>query len=343
MPSTMSSEHLVSVIVPTYNYGHLIDQTLESLQAQTYQAWECVIVDDGSTDNTSEVVARYLEKDSRIKFYQQKNQRQAAARNIGIRNSNGKYFQFLDADDLIETKKLERQVEYLEQHPDVDIVYGSVRYFNTGNIHERLYSMWEGNRPWMPETSGQGDSVLLALVKHNIMVINSPLVRKRVVDTVGLFDEHLPPAEDWDYWIRCAAAGKRFEYQDFEDTLALVRSHPPSSSRDGRRMFISTLIIRKKFRDLVSDADTLRLNDEKITEETGLLGVEEVSHGNLIKGAYQIYKAGIMDRRMKHKLRWFTCALIAPFVTKEKFKVIFSSSITNSLAGALRASKKARS
>ena len=96
---------LVSVIVPTYNYGHFIEETLECLCSQTYPNWECVVIDDGSTDDTAERVARFIERDSRFKFLRQTNARQAAAKNNGLRNSVGQYIQFLDADDLIEPQK----------------------------------------------------------------------------------------------------------------------------------------------------------------------------------------------------------------------------------------------
>jgi hypothetical protein len=97
----------------------------------------------------------------------------------------------------------------------------------------------------MPEISGSGKEVLTTLVRQNIMVINSPLIRRRVVDAVGFFDNNLPPAEDWDYWLRCAAAGMRFQFEDSPGTLALVRWHSASSSSDRRKMYISMLSIRE--------------------------------------------------------------------------------------------------
>ena len=127
------SQTLVSVIVPTYNYGHLISETLTSIQSQTYENWECIVVDDGSTDNTGKVVADYSAKDPRIRYIQQENRRQAAARNNGIGHSRGDYVQFLDADDMMECKKLEQQVAFLNVSPDVDIVYSNVRYFDNEN------------------------------------------------------------------------------------------------------------------------------------------------------------------------------------------------------------------
>src|SRR5688500_7922397 len=114
---------LVSVVVPTYNYARFIGETFDSLRAQTYADWECVVVDDGSTDDTVEVVARWRERDPRIRYLRQPNQRQAAAKNTGLKEARGRYIQFLDADDLVEPRKLERQVEFLEATPSADIVY----------------------------------------------------------------------------------------------------------------------------------------------------------------------------------------------------------------------------
>src|SRR6185295_252898 len=98
----MAYSPLATIIIPAYNYGHFIAQSIESVQAQTYSNWECIIVDDGSTDDTANVVRKFTEQDERVKFFKQRNQGLAAARNTGIANSSGEYVQFLDADDLIE-------------------------------------------------------------------------------------------------------------------------------------------------------------------------------------------------------------------------------------------------
>jgi glycosyltransferase involved in cell wall biosynthesis len=254
---THKSYPLVTVIVPTYNYAHFISQTLESVCVQTYQNWECIVVDDGSTDHTNEVVSSRADEDGRIKYVYQENQGQAAARNKGIRLSAGKYFQFLDADDLIENRKIELQVDYLERHREVDIVYGGVRYFTTENPEARLHSMWGDNISWMPKISGKGKNVLSVLVRENIMVINSPLVRRSTIDDVGLFDESLPPLEDWDYWIRCAAAEKLFHFEDSEGTLALVRSHPLSSHRNNHRALMASIGLQRKIAESTTDQDLL--------------------------------------------------------------------------------------
>lgn len=330
---------LVSVIVPAYNYGQFIGQTLDSIQGQTYQNWECVVVDDDSTDNTPQVVARYAGGDNRIKYLHQINQRQAAARNNGLQHAHGKYVQFLDADDLIESYKLEWQVGYLEQHPEVDIVYSSVRYFSSDNVHERLFSMEKVNSPWMPEVSGVGREVLLSLVRSNIMVINSPLIRRQAVDDVGLFDRRLPPVEDWDLLIRCALMGKRFQYDDAAGTLALVRSHSASMSRNKAQVLRAMIRMRKKLARRVDDTDIRQLNRELMVADAWGLGVDEVVDGSLLKGMGSLIAASLKARTLNSRMKMLVCALVAPFVSRQRFQIIAASSITASLTGIGRRSR----
>lgn len=329
--SSVSERPLVSIIVPTYNCGPFIGQTLESVQAQTYPNWECLIVDDDSTDETREVVARYARNDRRIKYYYKEKQGVSAARNYGLERSAGQYIQFLDADDLIEKKKFERQVDYLEQHPEVDIVYGSVRYFRTENVEERKYSMSEENKPWMPEVSGAGEDILLALSGGNIMAVNSPLIRRSVIDDVGLFDEAVPPLEDWDYWIRCATQGKRFQYEDFEGTLALVRSHPSSSSKNKQRMITARSLIKKKLMEATAHADIKKINRGIAAQVEGWFGIDEVANGSLIRGMGHLFKAGTMGGKMKWRMKWFLCGLVAPFVPRQWFEKVATTSFTQTV------------
>jgi glycosyltransferase involved in cell wall biosynthesis len=290
--------------------------------------WECIVVDDGSTDDTAERVSRFMEQDARFKFLRQENARQAAAKNNGLQNSAGEYIQFLDADDLIEPQKFEQQVEYLEAHPEVDIVYGSMRYFKTEVPDERLYWVWGENKPWMPETSGSGREVLTALVRQNIMVINSPMIRRRVVDAVGLFDNKLPPAEDWDYWLRCAAAGMRFEFKDLPGTLALVRWHSSSSSQDRRRMYVSMLSIRDKVEGMTGDTGILLLNREHMIKDQQILALESISHAPLKDYLREMLRAALLSERTKHRLKWFACACAAPFLPRQRLKMLVTSSVT---------------
>ncbi len=239
---------LVSIIVPCYNYGHYLAETLENLIEQSWQFWECIIVDDGSTDNSKQVAESFIKSDTRFKYIFQQNQGLSAARNAGIDVCKGSYIQFLDADDMLEENKLKKQVSYLEKHSGTDIVYGHVHYFEQNPMTINLEASTEHlGAEWMPRASGAGSDILLPLIRGNIMVVNAPLLRKSVIDDVKGFKEHLLRGyEDWDFWVRCALAGKRIQYLNEEGTRALVRLHHKSMSKNMLSMYMSHIKVREE-------------------------------------------------------------------------------------------------
>lgn len=128
-------QSLVSIIVPCYKQAEYLSETLDSVLDQTYQHWECVIVNDGSPDNTEEVAKRYLEKDQRFKYVCQENQGVSSARNLGIENSVGEYILPLDADDLIGPSYLEKAVRHFKESPETKLVYCKAEKFGKVNIY----------------------------------------------------------------------------------------------------------------------------------------------------------------------------------------------------------------
>lgn len=326
---------LVSVIIPSYNYGHLIDQTLESVLAQTCQNWECFVVDDGSTDNTREVVKRYVERDDRIKYIFQKNQRAGAARNNGIRNSSGKYLQFLDADDLIEKAKLEKQAAYLEQHPDVDIIYGGVRYFRTEERLAHLSRSVGEEVTWMPRISGSGREVVLSLIRLPI-VIHSPLVRKGESESLVYFEETLNACEDWLYWVTSALRGKRFHYEEIEGTLGFYRAHSKSACANQPFVDVETRRLRTILKTVIADKEGAELNRRLAADYEGNIGINEVRSGSVRRGVWQFLKAGAKSPRIREKMKWLFCACAAPFASKTRFEKLVVTSVGKSIAGVLR-------
>lgn len=312
-----ASAPLVSVVIATHDYARFIPETLRSLQRQTYVRWECVIVDDGSTDDTAEIVRPFVEADARFVYIAQANRGQAAARNNALRRIRGKYVQFLDADDLIEDRKLERHVEYLERHEGVGLVYGGVRYFDTDAPAERRHALDDPDEAWMPETSGRGEKVLIELVCRNILAINSALLRRDVIDTVGFFDE-TPLPEDWDYFIRCAAAGVSFQFVDLDRTLALVRSHASSASRNLERSIRMHARLRAKIAAAGYRRDVLSLNREMTAREEGWAGVRLIAKGERMRGVRYMIAAGVRSREMRRRAKWFTCVLLSPLVRPEQ-------------------------
>lgn len=243
---------MVSVIVPAYNYGSYITATLESVAAQDFTDWECIIVDDGSTDDTGAVVESFL-SDTRFRYVKQENGGLAAARNTGIRHAKGDFLQFLDADDLVEKAKLGESAAFLRDHPEVDVVYSDMRYFRDGDLTSRYFSFAcvPGDKPWMKYVHGRGKDVLGVLLEGNIMVVNSPVIRKSAIGESGFFDEGLRSNEDWDFWIRLFSRGKSLHYLDKPHTMALVRVHASSMSKDKFKMFVYGLLVLRKNADVL--------------------------------------------------------------------------------------------
>lgn len=251
----------VSVVLPCYNYGFFLKETLESLLVQTYASWECIIIDDGSVDDTRDVVHEYVMLDGRFKYFYQQNQGLSAARNKGLEYATGRYIQFIDADDKIQPKKLEKQVAYLESHPDVDVVYGSVVYFGESEDVLKTSEISRNDAIWMPRISGSGNSLLASFVHGNALVVNAALVKASLISDVGYFNVSLRGHEDWEFWIRCVIAGKVFHYLNQEGAQAMVRVHGNSMSQEPYSMLISHINVRNWLRDVLSDGALSKEND----------------------------------------------------------------------------------
>ncbi len=181
----------VSVIIPTFNYARFLEIAVQSVLDQTYQDFELIVVDDGSTDNTKQVMAGF-EHDSRVKYVFQSNLGDAAARNTGIRQSAGQYLAFLDSDDSWLPDKLQKQVEILENSPEISLVYCAVFLHHANGRVEVLEA------PMLQEKT-----LYEELLYTNVIVgsHSSVLLRREAIDRVGLFDEDFHIC-DVDLWRR---------------------------------------------------------------------------------------------------------------------------------------------
>lgn len=303
---------LVSVIIPCYNYGTFLPETLEGLLAQHYTHWECVVVDDGSIDDTAFVVQRYAEKDSRFRYIYQPNQGQSPARNNGIRNSGGDYIQFLDADDCLQPTKLSAQVSFLEQNPSIDLVYGNVLYFSNKEKNDLHISRSSDQQPALPLLSGGFDELSLPFVQRNIIELGALLFKKSVLKEVGYFDESIQGVEDWDYCLRCVFEGKLFRYLHAENGYLLMRHHPNSFAKNQEKMSIEELKLRYKINRIVTKKGWLTLksvNDERIQNLESLSAYTEIYEGNPLTGWFKLFqiafKSNSFATYLKHGAYWF--------------------------------------
>lgn len=272
-------------MVPCFNYARFLEECVGSLLRQSYTQWECLIIDDGSTDHTPQICVRLSEKDSRVKFLRQANGGLSAARNSGIRLAQGEFLQFLDADDLLESDKLNVQVAFLQKHPEEDIVIGGAAFF-------------EGHPPYkVRDWPVQRQVDLCAFVEKNVCPVNAPLVRKSVLDRVGLFDESLRAHEDWDLWLRCGLQGRRFAFHAEARDRALVRRHGASMSAARELMLRTAITLRQRLDASLSEA--LRAdNAVRIAETKWRLGLHLIAAGQAQEG-WALYRDGL--RSAPHK------------------------------------------
>jgi glycosyltransferase involved in cell wall biosynthesis len=189
----------VSVVVPAHQREDLLGDTLASVQRQTFTDWECIVVDDGSTDGTGAVARAFAARDPRFRCVRRPRSSAAAARNHGLALARGRYASFLDSDDLFEPDKLAWQHAALEAEPRAVLVYGDTWQF----LHEDparggLYLERVARKP-------AGDAFEELLVCSSIY---SPTVRVEALRAVGGFDERLVSAEDWDAWLALARVGR---------------------------------------------------------------------------------------------------------------------------------------
>ncbi|HAA29251.1 MAG TPA: glycosyl transferase family A [Cyanobacteria bacterium UBA8553] len=182
----------ISVIIPAYNAEKTILETITSVIQQTYSNWEMIVINDGSTDRTLELLSTV--KDARIKIFSYPNGGVPVARNHGLNHATGDFIAFLDADDLWTPDKLELQLAKLQQHPEAGVVYSWAYYMDeTGeSFHADNPIFFEGN-------------VYAELLVRDFIVSGSNCtIRRQAIESVGKFDPSVPGADDWDYWLRLA-------------------------------------------------------------------------------------------------------------------------------------------
>ncbi|MBU2552539.1 MAG: glycosyltransferase [Proteobacteria bacterium] len=208
---------LVTVIIPTYNRAHLVDRAIQSVLGQTFRDFELIIVDDASTDRTSEAIQPFL-RDARLRYLRLKsNQGGSAARNTGLAEANGQYIAFLDSDDEWLPEKLDIQVQaFRRAAPAVGLVYTGFRKTNRPDRSDALRS--------------RGDVSRSILVQNFVGTTSTPLIKADLLAKTGGFDRSLPSCQDWDLWIRLAGLVE-FEYVD----QVLVLSHYQGDSISANR------------------------------------------------------------------------------------------------------------
>lgn len=224
---------IISVIIPAYNAEKTIQETINSVLNQTFQDFEIIVINDGSTDSTLNIVSGI--NDPRIKIFSYPNSGAAVSRNRGFDVANGEYIALLDADDLWTSDKLEAQYNALKSHPQASVVYSWTDYINESGqfLQSGRHLAFQGNV--YPEL----------LVKNFLENGSNPLIRRQTVIKIGGFDESLLGGQDWDFYIRLA---QNYEFVVVPKVQILYRVSSQSISSQLERQEKQCLqVIQKAF------------------------------------------------------------------------------------------------
>jgi glycosyltransferase involved in cell wall biosynthesis len=212
----------VSVIIPAHNSADTIAETLQSLLDQTFPHWEAIVVNDGSSDCTADVVQNFVDRDARFRILNQQQMGVSTARNNGIKLARFDWLVFLDSDDWILPNHLERLTGLLDADPSLDVAYCGWAYVTPDG--ERVFE----------EFYGSVGNLFADYATCCVSVIHTYIVRRSLVIAVGGFDPSVHTCEDWDLWQRIARIGARFG--GIKDILAAYRMRSGSATSNGRQL-----------------------------------------------------------------------------------------------------------
>lgn len=223
---------MISVVTPCYNCGNTIVPTLESLKRQKYPDWECILVNDGSSDDTIDIIYKYADTDKRFRVYEQPHQGVSKARNLALANVSGRYLFFLDADDLIshdlfaEFTDVFKSISY-----DKVILYCGCRIIDESGSIVGTWPLYRGIN-------------FMTLSEKNQLPIHTVMMPTDVIDQVGYFDNSLSYCEDWDFFLRIARCG--YHFRCIDKYLASYCQKENSASRNIAGMYRGELKVLKR-------------------------------------------------------------------------------------------------
>lgn len=202
----MQQNFLVSIILPTYNRTQYVKRAIESVLDQTYKNIELIIINDGSTDKTSEIISEFRKKDKRVSILTNKiNLGFVKSLNNGITIARGKYIARIDDDDFwSDPKKLEKQIEFLENHPDYVLTGGGAI-----GINEKGKEIF---RYLLPE---KDENIRKYILSDNCFIHSTVVFRRTIWELVGGYDEKFCFSEDWDLWLKFGKFGKFYNFQEY--------------------------------------------------------------------------------------------------------------------------------
>ena len=259
----------VSIILPTYNRAHTLKKAIDSVLNQTYEDFELIIVDDGSTDNTYNLIKSI--NDHRIIYVKhEKNKGAAAARNTGIRLAKGRYIAFQDSDDEWYLQKLEKQIKIIESNKQTDIVYSS--FFLIKNGQKLLY-------PRKKNFKLEGN-LRKTFSRHNVVALPTVLIKKECIQKAGLFDERFPRFQDWEFFFRLS---KYCNFKFIDEPLVIAHVQNDGITSNSKFLIEGLYLFIEKYKD--------ELTKSSISALYRRLAVEKFKNGLKKEALFDIVKS----------------------------------------------------
>ena len=288
--------------MPAFNAEKYISESIISVINQTYSNWELIIVDDESTDKTSEIIKQYMNTDSRVKYFYQKNSKQGKARNTAFKKSNGEFIAFLDADDIWTNTKLEIQVKEMLANQSIDLIFSQGYLLNNAGIENyniTVKSQW--NNQDLP-----------TFINCNQIPILSVLVKTQALKTVEIFSEDLriQNVEDYHLWLKLLDSN--FKFKSIENRLFYYRIHQNQSTYQSSNTNIPMLNMLCMFYDNCnSRTKTIR---KSIIDRTKMLMADE----QVKQESFNLIKA---IQKKQNPIIYLILHLLPPFLGKIRYTV----------------------
>ena len=289
----------ISVVIAAYNAEATILETLQSLRQQTFTDFEIIVINDGSSDRTLDVLGSI--DDQRLKIFSDQNVGLSVARNRGIARAEGEFIAFLDADDLWSADKLERQLAALEQHPQAGVAYSWTSFIDEQGqfLYVQPPVYFEGN-------------VYSQLLLENFLACGSvPLIRRQAIESVGGFVPGLASSEDWEYWLRLA---RQWSFVLVPQHQVFYRQRFGSlSSKIDIREEVNLMIVEQAFQAAPTELQTLKNQSlSNVYKHTARLYLERQfdalgirKAGQKLKKAIQLYPQTLLKSKTQRLLgKW---------------------------------------
>jgi len=307
---------LVSIIIPTYNRAHLIGETLDSVLAQTYTNWECIVVDDGSTDNTTEVIKNYLDKDPRFQYHHRPADRPKGAnacRNYGFELSEGEFVNWFDSDDIMHPSKLKTQIKALKNSE-----------LNFSVCQTMVFVETIENIKGLKHPSVCSDNVFEDYItKQIVWLTQAPLWKRNFLLALDeLFDEELQSSQEWEFHTRILYSNREYHYTN--EALVFVREHKNSLSYnvENERRYLNYFLSRYKiyilFKENLNEKTTQYLRNHLIVYFKKLVEIKSVNKSFKVFFRFILY-----DKNIKSRYKFYAFVSILTYkVFNKGFKML---------------------